>query len=92
MLYGGNEIFDYEVSTTFWGDVHLAMVSLIAIFVLMLLLSLSLYLTVLGVVVIGLSFPMSLFFYRVVFGINALGILNGAAAFVIIGIGECTDD
>lgn len=87
VLYGGNEIFDYEVSTTFWGDVHLAMVSLIAIFVLMLLLSLSLYLTILGVVVISLSFPMSLFFYRVVFGINALGILNGAAAFVIIGIG-----
>ncbi|GFO42533.1 patched domain-containing protein 2 [Plakobranchus ocellatus] len=87
VLYGGNEIFDYEVSTTFWGDVHLAIVSLIAIFVLMLLLSLSLYLTVLGVVVIALSFPVSLFFYRVVFGINALGILNGAAAFVIIGIG-----
>ncbi|GFS18482.1 patched domain-containing 2 [Elysia marginata] len=87
VLYGGNEIFDYEVATTFWGDVHLAMVSLIAIFVLMLVLSLSLYLTVLGVVVISLSFPMSLFFYRVVFGINALGILNGAAAFVIIGIG-----
>ncbi|KAK6965276.1 Protein dispatched 3 [Biomphalaria glabrata] len=38
-------------------------------------------------IIIGLSFPISLFFYRVVFGINALGILNGAAAFVIIGIG-----
>ncbi|KAH9492822.1 Protein dispatched 3 [Bulinus truncatus] len=87
VLYGGNEIFDYEVTTTFWNDVRLAVISLVAIFILMLVLSLSLFLTIVGIVVIGLSFPISLFFYRVVFGINALGILNGAAAFVIIGIG-----
>ncbi|KAK0061144.1 patched domain-containing protein 2 [Biomphalaria pfeifferi] len=87
VLYGGNEIFDYEVTTTFWNDVRLAVFSLVAIFVLMLVLSLSPFLTVVGMIIIGLSFPISLFFYRVVFGINALGILNGAAAFVIIGIG-----
>ncbi|CAG5125021.1 unnamed protein product, partial [Candidula unifasciata] len=87
VLYGGTEIFDYEVTSSFWSDVRLAIISLVAICVIMLVLSLSLYLTVIGIVVIGVSFPISLFFYRVAFGINALGILNGAAAFVIIGIG-----
>ncbi|BFZ23782.1 hypothetical protein BsWGS_26821 [Bradybaena similaris] len=87
VLYGGNEIFDYEVSSSFWSDVRLAVISLVAICVIMLVLSLSLYLTVIGIIIIGVSFPISLFFYRVAFGINALGILNGAAAFVIIGIG-----
>lgn len=35
---------------------------------------------------------MALFLYHVVFGVRYLGILNGVAAFVIIGIGkgECT--
>ena len=31
---------------------------------------------------------MAFFFYREVFGVVTLGILNGAAAFVIIGIGK----
>jgi len=31
---------------------------------------------------------MALFFYHVVFGVRYLGILNGVAAFVIIGIGK----
>ncbi len=31
---------------------------------------------------------MALFLYHVVFGVKYLGILNGVAAFVIIGIGE----
>ena len=88
VLYGGNEIFDYEVLSSFWDDVRLAISSLIAIFILMLLLSSSLYLTIVGILIIGLSFPIAFFFYRVIFGIKALGILNGAAAFVIIGIGE----
>lgn len=31
---------------------------------------------------------MALFLYHVVFGVRYLGILNGVAAFVIIGIGK----
>lgn len=34
---------------------------------------------------------MALFLYHVVFGVRYLGILNGVAAFVIIGIGELTE-
>ncbi|XP_052759901.1 protein dispatched homolog 3-like [Mya arenaria] len=88
VLYGGNEIFDYEVETTFWQDLNLAVYALLAIFVLMLVLtSGSIWLTFWGFISILLSAPLAIFFYRVVFGVRALGILNGAAAFVIIGIG-----
>ncbi|XP_074654150.1 protein dispatched homolog 3-like [Tubulanus polymorphus] len=88
VLYGGGEIFDYEVDHTFWNDMHLAEFSFASIVIIMLALtSFSLWLTWWGIVSIVLSFPMSIFFYRVVFGITSLGILNGAAAFVIIGIG-----
>jgi len=88
VLYGGNEIFDWEIETTFWRDVQLALYALAAIFVLMLVLtSGSLWLTFWGFVSILLSAPLAIFFYRVVFDVRALGILNGAAAFVIIGIG-----
>lgn len=89
MLYGGNEIFDYEVETTFWNDVRLAVYALVSIFILMLVLTGgSLWLTFWGYVSILLSAPLAIFFYRVVFKVVGLGILNGAAAFVIIGIGK----
>ncbi len=50
--------------------------------------SFSVWLTFWGIVSIVLSFPVAFFFYREVFRVMTLGILNGAAAFVIIGIGE----
>ncbi|ESO91123.1 hypothetical protein LOTGIDRAFT_153557 [Lottia gigantea] len=88
VLYGGNELFDYEIDSTFWGDITMAAYSLGSIFIIMFILtSFSPWLTVCGIWSILLSFPVAFFFYRVVFKINALGILNGAAAFVIIGIG-----
>ncbi|KAH3824631.1 hypothetical protein DPMN_126468, partial [Dreissena polymorpha] len=88
VLYGGNEIFDYEVEMTFWRDVKLALYALLAIFLLMLVLtSGSLWLTFWGFLSVLLSAPLAIFFYHVVFSIQALGILNGAAAFVILGIG-----
>ena len=90
VLYGGNEIFDYEIETTFWNDIKLAGFALGAIFLLMLILtSGSLWLTVMGLFSILLSAPLAIFFYRVAFKIIGLGILNGASAFVIIGIGMC---
>jgi len=89
VLYGGNDIFDMEVSGAFWHDVHLALISVIIIIILMFLLtSFSVWLTVWGFVTIALSFPLAYFFYRVVFNVAALGMLNGAAAFVVIGIGK----
>ncbi|GCB62238.1 hypothetical protein scyTo_0011434 [Scyliorhinus torazame] len=45
------------------------------------------FLTFFGIASIGLSCLVALFLYHVVFGIQYLGILNGVAAFVIVGIG-----
>ena len=90
VLYGGNELFDYEVEAIFWSDVGLAVFALFAVLLVMIVMtSFSLSLTFMGIWCIALSFPLAMFFYRAVFKIVGLGIMNGAAAFVIIGIGMC---
>lgn len=88
VLYGGTELFDDEVRHTFHNDMMLAVVSGACITVLVYVLtSFSVFLTFFGLTSIGLSCLMALFLYHVVFGVRYLGILNGVAAFVIIGIG-----
>ncbi|XP_005729456.1 patched domain-containing protein 2 [Pundamilia nyererei] len=88
VLYGGTELFDDEVRHTFHNDMMLAVVSGACITVLVYVLtSFSVFLTFFGLASIGLSCLMALFLYHVVFGVRYLGILNGVAAFVIIGIG-----
>ncbi|XP_069775145.1 protein dispatched homolog 3 isoform X2 [Narcine bancroftii] len=88
VLYGGTDLFDYEVRRTFKNDVLLAFISCGCIAALVYVLtSFSAFLTFFGIVSIGLSCLVALFLYHVVFGIQYLGILNGVAAFVIVGIG-----
>ncbi|XP_072538540.1 protein dispatched homolog 3 [Salminus brasiliensis] len=88
VLYGGTELFDDEVRKTFHSDMLLALFSGACITVLVYVLtSFSLFLTFFGLASIGLSCLVALFLYHVVFGVKYLGILNGVAAFVIIGIG-----
>uniref|UniRef100_A0A3B3WWQ4 SSD domain-containing protein n=1 Tax=Poecilia mexicana TaxID=48701 RepID=A0A3B3WWQ4_9TELE len=88
VLYGGTELFDDEVRHTFYNDMMLAVISGVCITVLVYILtSFSVFLTFFGLAAIGLSCLMALFLYHVVFGVRYLGILNGVAAFVIIGIG-----
>ncbi|XP_061623324.1 protein dispatched homolog 3 [Phyllopteryx taeniolatus] len=88
VLYGGTELFDHEVRHTFRNDMMLAVISGICITLLVYVLtSFSAFLTFFGLASIGLSCLMALFLYHVVFGVRYLGILNGVAAFVIIGIG-----
>nr|XP_033474804.1 protein dispatched homolog 3 isoform X2 [Epinephelus lanceolatus] len=88
VLYGGTELFDDEVRHTFHNDMMLAVISGACITVLVYVLtSFSVFLTFFGLACIGLSCLMALFVYHVVFGVRYLGILNGVAAFVIIGIG-----
>uniref|UniRef100_A0A8C3XNW4 Dispatched RND transporter family member 3 n=1 Tax=Chelydra serpentina TaxID=8475 RepID=A0A8C3XNW4_CHESE len=48
---------------------------------------LAVFLSFFGLASIGLSCLVALFLYHVVFGVQYLGILNGVAAFVIVGIG-----
>uniref|UniRef100_A0AAY4B3W5 SSD domain-containing protein n=1 Tax=Denticeps clupeoides TaxID=299321 RepID=A0AAY4B3W5_9TELE len=88
VLYGGTELFDDEVRRTFHSDMLLALFSGACISVLVYILtSFSVFLTFFGLASIGLSCLVTLFLYHVVFGVRYLGILNGVAAFVIIGIG-----
>ncbi|KAA0713652.1 Protein dispatched -like protein 3 [Triplophysa tibetana] len=88
VLYGGTELFDDEVRKTFHSDMLLALFSGGCIAVLVYVLtSFSVFLTFFGLASIGLSCLVALFLYHVVFGVQYLGILNGVAAFVIIGIG-----
>ncbi|XP_034025858.1 protein dispatched homolog 3 [Thalassophryne amazonica] len=88
VLYGGTELFDDEVRHTFHNDMMLAVISGACISLLVFVLtSFSVFLTFFGLASIGLSCLMALFLYHVVFGVRYLGILNGVAAFVIIGIG-----
>ncbi|CAL8342743.1 unnamed protein product [Lota lota] len=88
VLYGGTELFDHEVRHTFHSDMRLALVSGGCIAALVFVLtSFSVFLTFFGLMSIGLSCLVALFLYHVVFGARYLGILNGVAAFVIIGIG-----
>ncbi|KAM7030582.1 protein dispatched homolog 3 isoform 2-T2 [Acridotheres tristis] len=88
VLYGGTDLFDYEVRRTFNNDMLLAFISSSCIAVLVYILtSCSVFLSFFGIASIGLSCLVALFLYHVVFGIQYLGILNGVAAFVIMGIG-----
>ncbi|XP_030636081.1 protein dispatched homolog 3 [Chanos chanos] len=88
VLYGGTELFDDEVRRTFHSDMLLALFSGACITALVYILtSFSVFLTFFGLASIGLSCLVALFLYHVVFGVQYLGILNGVAAFVIIGIG-----
>ncbi|KAF5892339.1 protein dispatched 3-like, partial [Clarias magur] len=88
VLYGGTELFDDEVRRTFHSDMLLALFSGTCIALLVYILtSFSLFLTFFGLASIGLSCLVALFIYHVVFGVKYLGILNGVAAFIIIGIG-----
>nr|XP_016854827.1 PREDICTED: protein dispatched homolog 3-like [Anolis carolinensis] len=50
--------------------------------------SCSVFLSFFEIPSIGLSCLVALFLYHVVFGIQYLGILNGVAVFVIVGIGK----
>ncbi|XP_011905020.1 PREDICTED: patched domain-containing protein 2 [Cercocebus atys] len=88
VLYGGTDLFDYEVRRTFNNDMLLAFISSSCIAALVYVLtSCSVFLSFFGIASIGLSCLVALFLYHVVFGIQYLGILNGVAAFVIVGIG-----
>uniref|UniRef100_A0A3Q2FR85 Dispatched RND transporter family member 3 n=1 Tax=Cyprinodon variegatus TaxID=28743 RepID=A0A3Q2FR85_CYPVA len=86
VLYGGTELFDDEVRHTFYNDMMLAVISGACITALVYFLTSFSFLTFFGLASIGLSCLMALFLYHVVFGVRYLGILNGVAAFVIIGI------
>ena len=88
VLYGGTEIFDYEVEEAIAHDEVLAGVSLALVAPLIFVLSgFSLSSTIIAILTLFSCFPYAYFVYRVVLGIEAVGLLNLVSLFVIIGIG-----
>ena len=88
VLYGGTEIFDYEIEEAINHDKLLALVSLGLVAPLVFILSgFSFFSTIIAISTLLSCFPIAFFFYRVVFGIKAVGLLNVVSLFVIIGIG-----
>ncbi|XP_070561577.1 protein dispatched homolog 3-like [Ptychodera flava] len=88
VLYGGTELFDWEVQQTFYHDISMGAISGALIFLLVFILtSFSLWLTIYGFISIATSFGLAFVVYRVVFAYESFGILNGISIFVVIGIG-----
>lgn len=88
VLYGGTNIFDYEVKSALKNDLSLAVYTGIVVTILLLVLtSFSFFLTLVGICSIASSIPLALSAFLVVFKIKSLGILSAVSLFVIIGIG-----
>ena len=86
MLYGGKQIFDYEVDKTLQADVTLSLFSLAFVFAFLFVFTrFSPFLTVLGVISILSPIFLAYFFFHLV--VDSLGILSGISMFIIIGIG-----
>ena len=88
LLYGGTDVFDYEVNKTLWSDIGLTIftIAFVGAFVLIFT-RFSLFLTFFGIVSILTPLCLAYFFFRYVFEVKSLGILSGISAFIIIGIG-----
>ena len=88
ILYGGAEVFDYELNEAKKHDITLAAISLSIVLVAMFVLTgFSIFLSLWGGMAIVVCYVMSLFFYRVVLGYETFSLLTVVTIFVIIGIG-----
>ena len=88
VLYGGGDIFDYEVNQAKYHDLLLGGGSFAIVLVAMFVLTgFSLFLTLWGGAALVMCFLTSLFVYRVVLGYETFSLLTIVTIFVIIGIG-----
>lgn len=88
MLYGGTQIFDYEVNKTLWADIRLSIFTMVFVAAFVFVFTrFSIFLTLFGIVSILTPLCLAYYFFRVSFHIKSLGILSGISLFIIIGIG-----
>ncbi|XP_022786996.1 protein dispatched homolog 3-like [Stylophora pistillata] len=88
LLYGGTDVFDYEVNKTLWADITLAVFTIAFVgFFVLIFTRLSPFLTLFGIISIVTPLGSAYFFFRHVFQVPSLAILSGISAFIIIGIG-----
>ena len=88
VLYGGQQVFDYEVNKTLWEDMYLAFYTILFVVVFLFVFTrFSPYLTVVGFISIVTPIAMAYYLFRVISGVRSVGILSGISVFIIIGIG-----
>jgi hypothetical protein len=85
--FAGNSFWVAAITQALFNDMKLAGGSITFVFICLLCHTHSFLLAFAAVVHIVVSFPSAYFVYRVVFGIQWMGILNFMCIFVIIGIG-----
>lgn len=88
VLYGGQQVFDYEVNKTLWEDMHLALYTIVFVVAFLFVFTrFSPYLTICGFISIVTPIAMAYYLFRVISGVKSVGILSGISVFIIIGIG-----
>ena len=88
VLYGGDDIFDYELNQAKLHDIKLAAISGGVILITMLILTgFSPSLTLWGALAIVMCYIVALAFYRLVLHFETFSLLTIVTTFVIIGIG-----
>ena len=88
MLYGGQQIFDYEVDKTLLADITLALFTVVFVVAFLFVFTrFSLFLTLFGFISIITPIGMAYYLFRVISGVRSVGILSGISVFIIIGIG-----
>lgn len=88
VLYGGPTLVDGQVTEAVVHDATLAAISFVMIIILVFLSTgCSFTSTLAALITIVSCFPLAFFIYRIVFSIQAVGVLNVVSLFVIVGIG-----
>ena len=88
VLYGGTQIFDYEVNKTLWADIKLSFFTIAFVVAFVFVFTrMSFFLTLFGIISILTPLCLAYFLFRFAFEVRSLGILSGMSVFIIIGIG-----
>jgi hypothetical protein len=87
LYFGGGAIFESMVQDSLRGDAMFALGSIVFVLLYLWFHTSSFFLASLGMLHIVLSFPVSYFWLRIVFGIRYFDMMNIFLLYIIMGIG-----
>jgi len=87
LVWYNPDVFLVEISRTIYGDVLFAGLSIGFVFLVIWFHTRSVFITMMGVYAILLSYPLTYIFYSLVFGIEKMMLFNFTSVFVVIGLG-----
>ena len=87
MFYFIQETFWDVVIATLYSDFSCIIGSVIMVLIILIVHTRSVFLGIMGLIQVLLSFPVCFFLYRIVFGIKLFGALQIISMFIILGIG-----